>query len=128
MVHNYSHQAGWHDSCEAETHRWVLTTLGAYVKGTDNREPLQPQKREKQLMGKLRKTGKKTKKEFLSAQELALLMGLSRQTIRNWIDQGDIRALQMGHQLKIPVHEVLRLLQHYGLPIPDWLKSWHARL
>ncbi len=79
-------------------------------------------------MGKSDRISKKRKKEFLSAQELALLMGLSRQTIRNWIDKGDIRALQMGHHLKIPVHEVLRLLQHYGLPIPDWLKNWHARL
>lgn len=78
-------------------------------------------------MGKSYKISKKTKKEFLSAQELALLMGLSRQTIRNWIDKGDIRALPMGHHLKIPVHEVLRLLRHYGLPVPDWLRNWHAR-
>ena len=79
-------------------------------------------------MGKSKKISGKRNKEFLSAQELALLMGLSRQTIRNWIDKGDIRAQPMGHTLKIPVHEVLRLLRHYGLPVPGWLKDWQGRL
>jgi excisionase family DNA binding protein len=79
-------------------------------------------------MGKSKKISDKRNKQFLSAQELALLMGLSRQTIRNWIDKGDIRAHRMGHNLKIPVHEVLRLLRHFGLPVPGWLKDWHSRL
>ena len=71
---------------------------------------------------------KKKNREFLSAEELALLMGLSGQTIRNWIGKGDIRAHHAGHKLDIPDDEALRILQHYGLPVPDWLKDGHARL
>jgi excisionase family DNA binding protein len=89
---------------------------------------LHDRRRGKKLMGKYRKISDKRNKEFLSAQELALLMGLSRQTIRNWIDKGDIKAYRIGHNLKIPVHEVLRLLRHFGLPVPSWLKDWHSRL
>ncbi len=73
-------------------------------------------------MKKISKTREQKKKEYLSPQQLGPLMGVSRQTIRNWIGNGDIDAFQIGRNWKIPSHEVLRMLRHYGLPIPDWLK------
>ncbi len=78
-------------------------------------------------MTKSSKGGGKKKPGFLSLQELALLMGLSRQTIRNWIDKGDIRADQTGRKFNIPVNEAIRILERFGLPVPDWLKDWNIR-
>ncbi len=66
---------------------------------------------------------KKRNKEYLTAQELGPLMGVTRQTIRNWITKGDISALHVGRNIKIPVSEALRILRYYGLPAPDWLKN-----
>lgn len=74
----------------------------------------------------LKASGKK-KREFVSTQELAPLMGLSRQTIRNWINKGDIKAHHMGRKLDIPLDEALRILNRYGLHVPDWLKHRHVR-
>ena len=50
-------------------------------------------------------------------------MGVSRQTIRNWIDKGDIQALYNGRKFEIPFDEALRILRHYELPVPAWLKE-----
>lgn len=81
-----------------------------------------------------RKTGKtgksrqvtamdKTKRIFLSTQDLASLLGVTRQTIRNWIKSGQIRAYHIGQNLKIPVAEAQRILRQYALPVPDWLEG-----
>jgi excisionase family DNA binding protein len=70
----------------------------------------------------------KQEKASLSCQELGPLMGVTRQTIRNWIDNGDIRALHNGRKFEIPVDEALRILQHYELPVPEWLRNGHAAL
>jgi excisionase family DNA binding protein len=58
---------------------------------------------------------------FLSTQELGSLLGVTRQTIRNWIKRGNIKAFQIGQNLKIPAHEAVRILTHYNLPFPEWL-------
>jgi excisionase family DNA binding protein len=63
------------------------------------------------------------KKQFLSTQELGALLGVTRQTIRNWINKGDIQAFQIGQNLKIRIDEAARLLVHYGLPFPEWLEE-----
>ncbi len=70
-------------------------------------------------MHKTKEIGKNT--DSLSAQQLAPLMGVTRQTIRNWINNGDIRAHHAGRSFRIPVSEALRILHHYDLPVPDWL-------
>jgi excisionase family DNA binding protein len=80
---------------------------------------------------KIAKTGKseqvtamgKTNRPFLSTQDLASLLGVTRQTIRNWIKGGHVRAYHIGQNLKIPVEEAQRILRHYALPIPDWLEA-----
>ncbi|MGD8513868.1 MAG: helix-turn-helix domain-containing protein [Deltaproteobacteria bacterium] len=65
----------------------------------------------------------KANRTFLSTQDLASLLGVTRQTIRNWIKSGQIRAYHIGQNLKIPVPEAQRILRHYALPVPDWLES-----
>jgi excisionase family DNA binding protein len=83
------------------------------------------------VLHKLAKTGKseqatamdKTNRPFLSTQDLASLLGVTRQTIRNWIKAGHIRAYHIGQNLKIPVEEAQRILTHYALPVPDWLEG-----
>jgi excisionase family DNA binding protein len=64
--------------------------------------------------------------KFLSTQELGTLLGVTRQTIRNWINKGDIRAFHIGQNLKIPAEEVLRILTFYGLPLPHGLTREEA--
>lgn len=63
---------------------------------------------------------KNTDQRFLSTQELGLLLGVTRQTIRNWINKGEIRAFHIGQNFKISVKEASRILMSYGLPVPDW--------
>ncbi len=62
-------------------------------------------------------------KKFLSTKELGSLLGVTRQTVRNWIKKGEIKAFHIGQNLKIPVEEALRIILHYELPVPDWLKD-----
>jgi excisionase family DNA binding protein len=57
--------------------------------------------------------------KFVSTQELGSLLGVTRQTVRNWIKKGHIRAYHIGQNLKIPVREAVRILEHYDLPIPE---------
>ena len=59
----------------------------------------------------------------MSTEELGSLLGVTRQTVRNWIKKGDIKAFHIGQNLKIPVEEVLRVMSRYELPVPDWLKN-----
>ncbi len=65
----------------------------------------------------------KAKRIFLSTQDLASLLGVTRQTIRNWIKNGQIKAYHIGQNLKIPMAEAQRILRHYALPVPDWLED-----
>jgi excisionase family DNA binding protein len=58
---------------------------------------------------------------FLSTQELGSLLGVTRQTIRNWIKKGDVKAFHIGQNLKIPASEAVRILMQCGLPVPSWL-------
>ena len=64
---------------------------------------------------------KETNHRFVSTQELGALLGVTRQTVRNWIKKGEIKAFHIGQNLKIPVQEALRILMFYELPVPDWL-------
>jgi len=65
----------------------------------------------------------KANRIFLSTQDLASLLGVTRQTIRNWIKSGQIKAYHIGQNLKIPMAEAQRILRHFALPIPDWLEG-----
>jgi excisionase family DNA binding protein len=52
---------------------------------------------------------------------LGALLGVTRQTVRNWIKKGEIKAFHIGQNLKIPAQEAVRILMFYELPVPDWL-------
>ena len=62
-------------------------------------------------------------KKFISTQELGNLLGVTRQTVRNWVVRGQIRAFKIGQNLKIPKEEAVRILSACGQPVPDWLRS-----
>jgi excisionase family DNA binding protein len=59
--------------------------------------------------------------KFLSTKELGLLLGVTRQTIRNWFLKGQIKAYRIGQNIKIPRAEAVRILQRFEQPIPEWL-------
>ncbi len=60
-------------------------------------------------------------KRFVSTQQLGDLLGVTRQTIRNWCIKGEIQAFKIGQSLKIPRTEAIRVLKGYRLPVPVWL-------
>ena len=60
-------------------------------------------------------------KRFVSTQQLGDLLGVTRQTIRNWCVKGDIQAFKIGQSLKIPRTEAIRVLKGYRLTVPGWL-------
>jgi len=62
-------------------------------------------------------------RKFVSTGEIAGMLEVSPRTIRNWIKKGDIKAYKIGQNLKIPVAEVIQVLERYDQPIPDWLKG-----
>ena len=64
---------------------------------------------------------KQTENKFVSTRELGELLGVTRQTVRNWIKKGDIKAFHIGQNLKIPAQEAVRILMFYGVPVPSWL-------
>jgi excisionase family DNA binding protein len=59
--------------------------------------------------------------KFLSTKDLGLLLGVTRQTIRNWFLKGQIKACRIGQNIKIPRAEAVRILQRFEQPIPEWL-------
>lgn len=63
----------------------------------------------------------KKEKKFLSTAELGTLLGVTRQTVRNWFLKGQIKAYRIGQNIKIPRAEAIRILTHFGQPIPRWL-------
>jgi len=62
-------------------------------------------------------------KRFVSTQQLGDLLGVTRQTIRNWCVRGEIQAFKIGQNLKIPRQEAIRVLRGYQLPVPAWLSD-----
>jgi len=49
-------------------------------------------------------------RQFARVEEVAALMGVTEQTIRNWIREGKIKAQRFGRPHLIPIGEVARLL------------------
>lgn len=62
-------------------------------------------------------------KKFLSTEQVGMLLGVKRQTVRNWFLKGHIKAYRIGQNIKIPRGEAIRILEHYQQPIPHWLTS-----
>jgi len=63
----------------------------------------------------------KRNNKFVSTKELGVLLGVTRQTVRNWTIKGDIKAYKIGQSIKIPRTEAIRILRKFEQPIPKWL-------
>ena len=48
---------------------------------------------------------------FLTVAEVAELLKLNQQTVRNWIDQGSLPALRVGRRVRIRSSDLNRLLE-----------------
>jgi excisionase family DNA binding protein len=48
---------------------------------------------------------------FLTVAEVAELLKLNQQTVRNWIDQGSLPALRVGRRVRIRRSDLERLLE-----------------
>jgi excisionase family DNA binding protein len=49
--------------------------------------------------------------EFLTVAEVAELLKLNQQTVRNWIDQGSLPALKVGRRVRIKRSDFERVLE-----------------
>ena len=54
-------------------------------------------------------------KTFYSTSEVADLFGISRVTVYRWVKNGKIQSFGLGKNLKIPLFEIKRLLQEFGI-------------
>jgi excisionase family DNA binding protein len=66
-------------------------------------------------------------KQFCRVDEVAQLLGVTPQTIRNWIREGKIAALRFGRPHLIPVDEVARLLNKTPREVVRLLKESEER-
>lgn len=58
--------------------------------------------------------------EFLTVAEVAEILKLNQQTVRNWIDQGSLRALRVGRRVRIRREDFQALIaQRYTAKRPD---------
>jgi excisionase family DNA binding protein len=49
--------------------------------------------------------------EFLTVAEVAEMLKLNQQTVRNWIDQGSLPALRVGRRVRIKRSDFDRILE-----------------
>ena len=59
---------------------------------------------------------------FLTVQEIAELLQLNQQTVRNWIDQGSLPAVRVGRRVRVRQSDLDRILQEgqtASAPTPD---------
>jgi excisionase family DNA binding protein len=54
-------------------------------------------------------------KTFYSTSEVAQMFGISRVTVYRWVKDGKIQSYGLGKNLKIPLFEIKRLLQDFGI-------------
>ena len=52
-----------------------------------------------------------TEDSFLTVAEVAEMLKLNQQTVRNWIDQGSLPALRVGRRVRIRRSDLERLLE-----------------
>jgi excisionase family DNA binding protein len=55
--------------------------------------------------------GELAEESFLTVAEVADLLKLNQQTVRNWIDQGSLRALRVGRRVRIMRSDLERMLE-----------------
>jgi excisionase family DNA binding protein len=55
--------------------------------------------------------GELAEESFLTVAEVADMLKLNQQTVRNWIDQGSLRALRVGRRVRIKRSDLERMLE-----------------
>jgi excisionase family DNA binding protein len=50
------------------------------------------------------------REEFLTVAEVAKILKLNQQTVRNWIDRGELPAVHVGRRVRIRASDFERLL------------------
>jgi excisionase family DNA binding protein len=64
--------------------------------------------------------------EFLTVYEVAALLRLNAQTIRNWIDAGQLPAVRIGRRVRVTRADLDRVMEagysSKAAPAPDGLK------
>jgi len=58
------------------------------------------------------------KKTLFSTPEVAEWLGVFHTTVRRWIERGKIKGVRVGRNYKVPVVEVIRLLEEHGVRLP----------
>jgi len=66
-------------------------------------------------------------KQFFRVDEVAQLLGVTPQTVRNWIREGKITAIRFGRPHLIPIDEVARLLNKTPREVVRLLKETEDR-
>jgi excisionase family DNA binding protein len=66
-------------------------------------------------------------KTLFSTPELAEWLGVFHTTVRRWIERGRIRGIRVGRNYKIPVEEVIRILESHGIPLPEVVRTYRHR-
>jgi excisionase family DNA binding protein len=56
-------------------------------------------------------TGDNLEDTFLTVAEVAEMLKLNQQTVRNWIDQGSLPALRVGRRVRIRRSDLERVLE-----------------
>ena len=56
---------------------------------------------------------------FLTVAEVAEMLKLNQQTVRNWIDQGSLPALRVGRRVRIRRSDLERLLEEGRIARPE---------
>ncbi len=64
---------------------------------------------------------------FFSTPELAQWLGVFHTTVRRWIERGEIKGVRIGRNYKIPVEEVIRVLDTHEIPLPETLKKFKLK-
>lgn len=66
--------------------------------------------------------------EFLTVAEVAEVLKLNQQTVRNWIDQGTLPALRVGRRVRIKRSDFNRILEesYSGQPTPSDVETTTA--
>lgn len=59
--------------------------------------------------------------EFLTVAEVATLLKLNQQTVRNWIDQGSLPAIRIGRRVRIKRSDLDQLIEQgsQGTPVTN---------
>src|SRR5437764_13498610 len=55
---------------------------------------------------------------FLTVAEVAEMLKLNQQTVRNWIDQGRLPALRVGRRVRIRRSDFERVLKESSIEVP----------